>query len=176
MSEWVRKERKAKERGGGGRESSIQWEKGPQIQKAEEWQAPEWDLLGETRRREMGKMDGAWRRRDSPPVTQSLASDISSLWLCGNTEPEESRPTYANSPQWHFKESLTWYGGLWSPLRGEEEGRGGVAGRPHLWIRTGELHKTSHRLHTTPNYTLDFTTRLRWRWMNVYCLGLFFII
>lgn len=40
-----------------------------------------------------------WRRRESPPVTQSLASDISSPWLCGKTEPEESSPTYANSPQ-----------------------------------------------------------------------------
>lgn len=54
MIEWGRtgKEMEGEERGGGGRESSIQLQKGPKIQKAEEWQAQEWNLLREMRRRE----------------------------------------------------------------------------------------------------------------------------
>lgn len=64
MSEWVRRGKRRRGVGVEGK-AAFSEEKGPQIQKAEEWQAPEWDLLGETRRREMGKMAGAWRRRMS---------------------------------------------------------------------------------------------------------------
>lgn len=53
-----------------GEKAAFSEEKGPQIQKQKNDRHQSETCSEKTRRREMGKMDGVWRRRESPTVTE----------------------------------------------------------------------------------------------------------